>query len=340
MKIHQLRTSSCLALLLCCSWEPTKFFVAGADSAGCSNGGSISSGRINIVVDGVSRSFLLYVPSSAGSSPKALVLNFHGNPSDAATQQAYTQMDTTAEKHGFFVAYPDGINTAFNAGACCAGATADDLAFSRKVVDEVASKACINLDQVFATGWSNGAYMAYFLACKAADMVSAIAPVGGLIGVDPVNDCTPSRPVRVLHMHEVKDGDVDYCGKLRVEFMGAQALVREFAAKQGCSGSGDTGISYQKGEVTCRSQKGCPGGRNATLCTIDRCFASHSWPGAESNLQSEDGTKDIDGNEEIWQFFAGNTAQSDSSLTADNCPNYCGAAALRGGRFGWRNWWT
>ena len=290
-------------------------------SAGCNKppfGGGLEN--VTIVVDNEDRDFLLYMPSTeVRGVPMPLVLNFHGTPSTAYLQYWYTEMDLAAEDKGYIVAFPQGVDEAFNAGGCCADThNLDDEKFARAIVDWIAAESCVDLDQVFATGWSNGGYMSFYLACKASDVFTAIAPVGGLIGIDPWDDCDPVNPPRVLMFHEVLDPDVDYCGAYP-EYAGAEELVALFAEKQGCSPD-KVGISYQNGEVVCRSHLNCPPGKNATLCTITKSIPSHSWPGAVSDYPSESGTQDIDGNEQIWSFFTQQEAQSDDNLVCDPAP--------------------
>lgn len=223
------------------------------------------------------------------------------------------------KKKKFIVVFPQGIDNAFNAGGCCADThNLDDEQFARAIVENVARENCVDLDQVFATGWSNGAYMSFYLACRASDIFSAIAPVGGLIGIDPWDDCIPENPPRILMFHEILDPDVDYCGAYP-EYTGAEELVALFAEKQGCSAD-KVGISYENGEVICRSHLNCPAGKNATLCTITRSYPSHSWPGAESDVASEIGTQDIQGTEQIWSFFAQEYPPSDDNLVCDSSP--------------------
>ncbi len=176
-----------------------------ADALCGSNFTSITPGKLqrNVLnVKGVARSYLLYSPLSARTSnsiPRPLVLNFHGNPSTAQQHFDYTQMESKAESQGFYLAYPDGLmvsnGQSWNAGGCCAGATADDVAFALAVVSDVKGRACIAQSQVFSTGWSAGGYFSVYLACVAAPTFSAIAVIGGLAGVIPVmRPHVPSPP--------------------------------------------------------------------------------------------------------------------------------------------------
>jgi polyhydroxybutyrate depolymerase len=328
--LHLFHFQSLMCSFILIMAHDVSFFAMGVRlSEGCLKKTALQTAtmeNITIDVDDWDRNFLLYLPSSYDSKePLPLVLNFHGTPSNAENQYYYTEMYLSAEANGFIVVFPNGVEEGFNARSCCVDHNLDDEAFSRAIVDWVGEEACVDLDQVFATGWSNGGYMAYYLACKASDVFAAIAPVGALIAVYPDEDCSPSNPPRVLAFNEVYDFEVDYCGVLNDEFgISAEELVAVFAKKQGCAD--EVGVSYSDGEVVCRSHKGCPPGKNATLCTITRNFTSHSWPGAESDdYAPEVGTIDIDGNEEIWRFFSQSYPQSDDSLLCDSSPStLCG----------------
>jgi poly(3-hydroxybutyrate) depolymerase len=150
---------------------------------------------VSLTVNGVSRSALVYAPpAQALRTPLPLVLNFHGNPCSPEDQAEYTQMDELARLKGFYVVYPRGLKQAFNAGGCCAGATADDLAFAKELVRYMVAQGCIDTGKVAAAGWSNGGYMAYYLACRAPEVFGYIISVGGLIGIDPQGTFGPGRP--------------------------------------------------------------------------------------------------------------------------------------------------
>ena len=56
---------------------------------------------------------------------------------------------------------------------------------------------------------SNGAMMAYRLACEAPELIRAIAPVAG---TDNTKTCTPSRPVPVIQFHARDDDHVLFNG--------------------------------------------------------------------------------------------------------------------------------
>jgi polyhydroxybutyrate depolymerase len=61
---------------------------------------------------GSRRSYIIHLPPQAAvPQPLPLVLNFHGGGGNAANEEAYTLMDTSADDHGFIVVYPNGTGT-------------------------------------------------------------------------------------------------------------------------------------------------------------------------------------------------------------------------------------
>ena len=106
-------------------------------------------------------------------------------------------------------------------------------------------------DKVFVTGYSNGGYMAIYLACKAASTFSGLGLVGALAGIDPAcgTDCLPQTLARYLAWYSTSDPDVAYAGG-GSEYYGV-ALAQLWASRQGCSTSSIT--SYQHGVFTCKT---------------------------------------------------------------------------------------
>lgn len=161
--------------------------------------------------DGLDRTYRLYVPESVKAHP-AVVLVLHGGfgVGNGAIQQGH--WDTAADEHGFVVVAPDGRSRSWNAGDCCGPAKAngvDDVGFLLAVIDEVLHMVGGDRGRVYATGISNGGMMSYRLACEAADTFAAIAPVAADLVVD---DCAPSRPISLLHIHGLTDRNVPFEG--------------------------------------------------------------------------------------------------------------------------------
>lgn len=249
--------------------------------------------------DGVMRSYNLYVPEGHdGNAAAPLLLNFHGYTSSAAEQQIFSNMNPTADSYGLIVAYPQGLDSSWNAGTCC-GTSAqddvDDVGFALAVIEDAKSRACIDAKRVYATGMSNGGFLSHRLACEQADSIAAIAPVAGVIGI-PLEDCNPSRPVPVLHFHGTEDGLVPYEGGTMGP--GAVDTVAAWSEHDGCGG--EPTESFAQDDVHCEASDDCDAGTRTELCTIEG--GGHCWPGTEF-CPFGTSTTTISASERMAEFF-------------------------------------
>jgi polyhydroxybutyrate depolymerase len=156
----------------------------------------------------VNRSYLLHVPPGYdGTKALPLVFDVHGYTSFASEQLMRSKWDKMADKEGFVLIDPDGVNKSWNAGSCCGGNKQDDVKFFRDMVTKATAELCIDSKRVYVSGHSNGGMMTYALACEAADIFAAVAPVCG-ISMSPDGSCQPSRPIPVLAIRGLNDGTV------------------------------------------------------------------------------------------------------------------------------------
>jgi len=159
---------------------------------------------------------------------------------------------------------------------------------------------CVAARRVFATGWSNGAFMAYRLACELGDVFAGIAPVSGVLTM-PKSLCTPKRPVSVIDFQGTDDPSVLYDG-------GGGGLgsvpdsIAFFRAANGCDGTSEQ--VYAKGDATCTRWSACKAGAAVELCSI--AGGGHTWPGAQPLPFIGTGkiSQDILANDEMFAFFS------------------------------------
>ncbi len=155
------------------------------------------------------RTYELFVPESYSDDlPMPLVIVLHGASGWGARTRDWLGFDTIAEEMGFIVVYPDGIanNWDFGGGVLTdAGVTRiDDVGFMLWLIDNLAESYSIDMDSVFVVGISNGALMAYRLACEAADRFTGVAGVAAPVYVIAVQNCD-SAPIPLLFMHGTMD---------------------------------------------------------------------------------------------------------------------------------------
>ena len=183
----------------------------------------------------------------------------------------------------------------------------DDVRFLVALLDRVHHDAGTDSERVFATGISNGGMMAYRLACEASDHVAAIAPVAATLVFE---GCAPARPVSLLHIHGLADGNVPFAGGTPTKSFQAnppvyapvRAGVQRFAGVAGCT-TIPTSTTTADGRVTTERWSRCVDGGDVELVTI--AGGGHSWPGGHRLLRALDPPSNaLDATETIWAFFA------------------------------------
>jgi polyhydroxybutyrate depolymerase len=222
--------------------------------------------------DGNTRDYEIQIPADYdNTSAVPLVLDLHGYSNNAAQQQGISGFAALAEQEGFIVARPEGTGVlqSWNGGdACCGSAQSqglDDVGLMRAIVLSIAAEACVDPRRVYATGLSNGGALSHRLACEAADMFAAVAPVSYPIDFDPFSKCQPSRPIAVIHSHGTDDIVIPYNGG----FTAAPApdSFDYWGMVNGCTG--DPVETFQSGSSHCDSYETCGAGVKVTLCTIN-----------------------------------------------------------------------
>jgi polyhydroxybutyrate depolymerase len=248
---------------------------------------------------GVTRTFAVHVPASYDPhKPTPVVLDFHGLTSNGGQEIFLTGMNTKSDAEGFIAVHAEGTGNSWNAGACCDPAAkdmVDDVGFVSAMIDKLEADLCVDEKRVFSTGMSNGAFLTNRLGCELAPRIAAIAPVAGVV---VVATCNPSRPVPVLAFHGTADMLVDYDGKGKYGFIGAQADIDAWAMRDGCTDAATQ--TFQKDDTTCMTRKVCKEGAEVTLCTVDG--GGHAWPGGFP-IPGEKTTMAIKATDALWDFF-------------------------------------
>ena len=79
----------------------------------------------------------------------------------------------------------------WNAGGCCGYAVEkniDDVGYIREVIDIIVKKYKVDENRVYVTGWSDGGYMSFRLACELSDKIRAAAPFASAMGIKDVTN--------------------------------------------------------------------------------------------------------------------------------------------------------
>ena len=275
-----------------------------ADAAGLAIPAGSSSHAIS--VDGASRTFRVYRPAVLPAAAPLVVMLHGGFGTGMQAERSY-HWDGEAARAHFVVAYPDGLDRAWNTGGGCCGVPGrtgtDDVGFITAMVSAIEHAVPINPRRVYATGISNGGMMAYTLACRTT-MFAAIGPDSAT----ELGNCpTPAR-VSVIHIHGTADRNIPYHGGrgdgiAHIDGPAVPALSAAWRHIDRCAAP----VIGTAGVVT-TSTANCPAGRAVELVTI--AGAGHQWPGAVPDplaqrlLHLDPPSTALNATQVIWEFFA------------------------------------
>lgn len=248
--------------------------------------------RAQLELAGKTRTYTIHVPpqrAPAGGFP--LVFAFHGGGMQGQAMQKLTQLNKVADRRGFIVVYPDGVDTHWNDGRSTIRNAQDDVGFVAAMIDRIGRDYPIDPRRVHATGISNGALFAERLGCELADRIAAIAPVAGSMPAELSLGCRPARPVAVLHINGTTDPIMPFEGGAVADFggrgEGGQVLSAAqsdsfWARANGCHGASATQAlpiiaPLDRTRVIRKTHGGCPEGGAVTQLTVLR--GGHTWPG-------------------------------------------------------------
>lgn len=237
---------------------------------------------------------VLHVGSKA--KPGApLVLGLPGAGQTARDFASYTGYSKMADREGFSVAYPTatGSRPFWNISGTQPGKP-DDVDYLRRVIPAAVTAACADPSRVGVTGVSNGGGMTARLACDAADLIAAAAPVAG--GYKSLPGCRPARPVAMLEIHGAADRIVPYDGDRSTGAGSVPAFLAQWRRLDRCRGAVRR-LSPRSNVVELR-WAACAGG---TVVQHDRIVdADHGWPG-EDDIDGVDGFAST---KRTWAFLA------------------------------------
>ncbi len=280
------------------------------------SGGVAEKKSLQMLVDGETRSFIVYKPSSATTSQAPpLMIVLHGGLGNGAAMERTSGMDNVADKEGFIVVYPNGTGPRYamrrqvknrrtwNAGSCCGPAVrfnVDDVAFISNLIDKMQREYGIDPRRVYVAGFSNGAMLAYRLACEIPEKITAIIAVSGTLAVDSCSD--KANQVAVLHIHGEMDDNVPYKGgmghnsRAGVRHRSVEETVRMMTATRDCA---PPKVEILHGVIK-HTTYTCTSGAPFELITIKN--GKHVWPGGHGRRNTPEDGRYISASEAAWNF--------------------------------------
>jgi polyhydroxybutyrate depolymerase len=247
----------------------------------------------------VQRSYLLSV--AAGPGPRPLVVVFHGFGQNGRWMDRYTRLPREGVAAGFAVATPDGYAGQWNFPRRH-GVGPDDVRFVRDMVRAIGEKLCLDRNDVFVTGFSDGADMADTVACVDPE----IRAVAGVAASVPVRGC--AHPVDVLQIHGDADPVVPFDGgggDRPPPFRGEEAVsvgeqMKAWRAVDGCSGHHAARTRPYRDISEIRTL-GCHSPRSVLLVVVHG--GGHTWPGATITLPYGATNRSLSATTRVLYFF-------------------------------------
>ncbi|HRG97480.1 MAG TPA: PHB depolymerase family esterase [Polyangiaceae bacterium] len=271
---------------------------------------------------GRERRYLVHAPPRAsGSALRALVLSLHGGGGHAEGVAAQTGFSAAADREGFVVAYPDGVDKGWNDGRAGVPSTAakesvDDVGFLTAVLDDLTGGALgVDPSRVYVTGISNGAFMSSRFACERSERVAAIGLVAGTMGPELAATCRLARPVAVIAFLGTADPLVPYEGGVvhlgpfeRGRTASARDAMRVFSTQNRCGELGaPTPVADRDpddGSIARVEAAACAEDTSVQLYTLEG--GGHTWPGGKQYLPARlvgRVNRDVDATATMWAFF-------------------------------------
>ena len=273
--------------------------------------GNISA---KVTSNNIVRDFEIHLPNNLSDlQGSPVVFNFHGLTSTAAFHKAYTQMDLTSDKNGFIVVYPQGLKAqTFFAGFVTQwdtqyGTNTKDVLFVSDMISALYEKYEINLKRVYATGFSNGGFMSFRLACELSYQIAAVAPIAANIPRNQQNACSQEYSVPIMMIHGTKDPQVPVNGNSFFE--STLGSIEFFTKKYECDSFPivtdlENMSTTDNSTVELLEYQNCRAESNLKYYRIME--GGHTWPGVPTLLSGPSfgsTNQDIDANQLIWDFF-------------------------------------
>jgi polyhydroxybutyrate depolymerase len=193
-------------------------------------------------------------------------------------------------------------------------APADDVEFLNQMLDQMALKFSVDATRIYATGLSEGGFMAMRVGCAMADRIAAVAPIGAAMPKNMI--CLPSRPIPMVMLNGTSDPIVPHGGgtehNLQLPVISVEDTAKAWARIDRCSEKPAQSKlpAHEKGgmETKVETYDGCQQGAQVVSYSIKG--AGNTWPGGEQyQVEKQVGktSQDLNANETIWNFLVTKT---------------------------------
>ena len=281
-------------------------------------------GYESVLIKGQVRTFMRYTPNKVLiSSKKApVIFALHGARGTASQFQSYIGLNAIADREGFIVVYPQGLDKVWNDGrppdvrGARVETMGEDVEFLNSLADALVAQGAADPARMYISGVSNGGFMALRLACESSSRFAAVGAVIASVPHEAKLSCKPGRAVPVVMINGTEDQLIRYDGGVgRAGIKGNLPVpdaARLFADLDGCSAvtdiAADKLVASDPTSVTLRVWTGCKDGSGVALYSVKggghHAPATDPVPGAFLlGYLLGPRSRQIDSAETLWGFF-------------------------------------
>jgi polyhydroxybutyrate depolymerase len=185
------------------------------------------------------------------------------------------------------LAYPVAVHESWNAVGCCSYAGAhnvNDLAFLKALVVKLDPKRA---RRIYLVGYSNGARLAYRVACTTPGLFNAYAMVKGV----PLDNCVVKKPASIVQLAALDDPEVPYAhGGASSYEVPVLTEVKRLRTTDKCPA--EKAVTHSK-QLIYLTWSGCADGTRLALAAWKT--GRHLFPSPPVNVPA--------GAQVIWAFF-------------------------------------
>jgi polyhydroxybutyrate depolymerase len=238
-------------------------------------------------VAGLKRSYEVIAPTAALPKSAPVIVMLSGLGATVPQEITRDMLVPYASAGMAEIVYPVAIKGSWNAIGCCAYAQAhnvNDVAFLEALVPKIDPG---HARPVYVVGYSNGARLAYRIACDDPSLFNGYAPVKGV----PTAGCVLRKPVLLVQLASVDDPEIPYKpGDGGLEPLPVTTLVGRLHATEKCPAKS---VVTHTQELTMTTWSPCGGGTRLGFAVWTD--GKHSFPRAPTSVP---GASQV-----IWSFF-------------------------------------
>jgi len=281
-----------------------------------------------IIHDGETREYQLYIPSSYSENYLSpLMFNFHGGNGTSQEQIEISDMRNLADANNFIIVYPQAIADPTDDGSLNwifkGDSDHDDIFFIDAIISELSSQYSIDIDRIYACGYSLGGEFVYELLCRLNDKIAAGVAVARTMGQYQYENCNPEHPTAIMTILGTEDYESNYNGVIYngITYYISADDTHQYWAYYNNTEDEPIEIELPDNNINDGSTVTKRIWENGDSCVSVVEYringGEHDWPGSFGNM-------DINSDNEIWDFVSNysiNGLIEDCNLSVNNNEN-------------------